>query len=1726
MAKTPYEKLLDKRGNAVRVLQFYEKPVQELDAKSSKAISYATVTLPLIENNFKKYETISEKIEDHDDFKIEDLDPKEETILTIYINMASKLKEIIDETHNLSNLNSTATSNQNQNMHDLKLPPLEIPKFSGRFEEWTTFFDTFSTYVDSSSIANVSKMHYLKNSLTGTALRMIKSLPATDANYKVAWNLLCDRFHNKRAIINACLRIIMDQDSITNPNEHKIRELIDTTTQALQCIETLSVNTDDWSLILVYVIQTKLDKSTLKDWETELKGTHEPPTFERIMEFLETQYRIHDSTSIPSTSYNSKVIASIKTSEKAKWQDKKQQDQCKLCEGPHWLFFCPTFDNWSVVERLKYVNENELCSKCLHAHKNDECRSKYKCKICRGNHNTKLHVQNTNINALKSLSTSSNSKLLATAIVKVKDKSGVYHLLRAFIDQGSEGAVITEKAAQLLNLPRKREHIALTGVDEVSLGMVTSSVRIQVKSVVDDSFSMIVDAYLKRSILSSRLHTTRQNKWQHVQEIPLADPQFLEANRIDLLFGVDIYGLIIENGIRKGKPHEPVAQNSALGWLVFGAMSSEENFNLRINSISIDESLRRFWENEEVKLKPILSEEHQKCVEFCSKTTIKLPNGRIQVSMPFNMDSNKENFLGDSRKMALKRFFQLEKKFERNHEFHERYNEDIQNYIQNEQMSISKSALNEGYYLPHHAVVRENSTTTKQRTVFDASAKTTNGFSLNDRCLNGPTIQPELFDTFTRWRTHKIALTADAEKMYRQFLVPPEDRKYLKILYRFSKNEPIKTYELNTVTFGVKCAPYMAIQATFFLADLEKSTFADAAKRVKTDFYVDDCLSGSHTVESAEELQRQLNGLFKTAHISLRKWASNDLTALNGVPPENRAISPSVELRLDESIKTLGMKWTPITDKLHFTIDMSKLSHKNRITKRQLLSDASKLYDPCGLLSPITIKSKIMMQQIWKEKVDWDDYVSEQTQTEWNVYKNDLPSIESIKLDRWLKVTPNAIVSLHGFCDSSEQAMAALVYVVQKCDNFASSMLICAKTRVAPLSPVTIPRLELNGAVLLANLMNRVAENLNVSKANIHLWTDSSIVLCWLRKHPSTLKTFVSHRVKEIQSLYGENHWRHVRTHENPADIASRGALPSELKDNILWFNGPSWLKLPEKNWPKLLPIAPANIDWEEKPNVHINALTVIQSESEIMLRYDDLIKLLRITSIILRFVYRCKRKETLKYSKLVITADEKDRAKLFWLKYVQSCHFKTELRCLGENRAINDKSSIRDLNPQLNEKGIMILHGRLQYADFSALRKFPVILPAKSHFSNLVIADAHIRSLHGSIHLTLATLRQQYWVLNARNKVKTHIHQCMICYRQKPTPLTQLMAPLPHIKTTPSRAFLHCGMDFAGPFDIKISSRRNATTTKGYFCVFVCMVSKAVHLELVSDLSTQRFIMAFRRFISRRGFCTDVYCDQGSNFKGASNELPLLFLQAENEASIHIQNIFADDRIRFHFNPPNAPHWGGQWESFVKLTKHHLNRMAVSISLTFEDMATALSQIEACINSRPLCALTSDINDLDPLTAGHLLIGSALNLIPEPSLLPLSDNTLDRFQAIQKSVQMFWKRFYVEYLHTMHPRKKWYRPGIELKVNDLVVIIDDNSPPAKWLMGRVIEMHPGEDGYVRMVTLQTKQRDDDYGKRNDGDQNRPKKKPPTLQRPIAKLCKLPLAVSPSLEEAGGCSES
>lgn len=366
-----------------------------------------------------------------------------------------------------------------------------------------------------------------------------------------------------------------------------------------------------------------------------------------------------------------------------------------------------------------------------------------------------------------------------------------------------------------------------------------------------------------------------------------------------------------------------------------------------------------------------------------------------------------------------------------------------------------------------------------------------------------------------------------------------------------------------------------------------------------------------------------------------------------------------------------------------------------------------------------------------------------------------------------------------------------------------------------------------------------------------------------------------------------------------------------------------------------------------------------------------------------------------------------------------------------------------------------------------------------------------HLNTLHGGPELVITMLRRRYWIINMRSAVRLEIHNCIKCYRFNAVRCTQQMGNLPRPRVQVDRPFNHTGIDCAGPINLRMSKGRGAKSYKAYIALFVCLGTKAVHLEAVSDLSTPAFLAAYRRFTSRRGLPQHIHSDNGSNFLGASRIL-------RKEAGMHllkvsedIINEIANSGSVWHFIPPASPHFGGLWEAGIKSMKQHLKKVIGDSTLTFEELSTLLSQIEACLNSRPLCPTTSDPSDNSALTPGHFLIGDALLAPPENITLPLSIHVHTRWQLVQKMRNDFWKRFQHEYLVRLQNRPKWASKSPNLDINDLVLVMDDNLPPCRWVLGRIIKTHSGEDGLVRVVTLKCQSG--------------------TIKRPISKLALLPI---------------
>ncbi|XP_063391892.1 uncharacterized protein LOC134677381 isoform X2 [Cydia fagiglandana] len=781
---------------------------------------------------------------------------------------------------------------------------------------------------------------------------------------------------------------------------------------------------------------------------------------------------------------------------------------------------------------------------------------------------------------------------------------------------------------------------------------------------------------------------------------------------------------------------------------------------------------------------------------------------------------------------------------------------------------------------------------------------------------------------------------------------------------------------------------------------------------------------------------------------------------------------------LSLSLKILGLSWLPKEDTFTFKTSLNDC----RCTKRSILSDIARIFDPLGLLSPVVFFAKYLIQLLWVSGVDWDSEVPIAIAQEWRKFKSQLAEMSSLSIPRRMVVSFVSL-QLHGYCDASEKGYCAVIYcrVVQN-DGSVVVRLCCAKTKVAPLRKCSIPRCDLLTAVLLSDLIVSFTEALKDFHTfdDIHAWSDSTVALPWIRSCPSKWKTFVANRVAHIQENVPPENWHHVSGSDNPADCGSRGLLPADLIQNTLWWAGPTWLSNPQESWPQSEILSDQAASNEQKIYSLVTDSNISLIDN-IMSRSSSLQRILRIFAYCFRFMHNLQ-KSLSKITDPNLSSEEITKVLHFLVKHVQERAFASELRCLLTDKSPHSLSKpMRKLTPFVDERGMLRVGGRLSKGDLSFDVKHPLLLPRDHRLTTLIIEDYHHRFIHPGLQTLQNLLAQEFWVLSARRAINSVISSCMKCFRARPKVASPpIMGNLPSFRINQIKPFSSAAVDYAGPFDTCLARGRGLRTFKSYICVFVCTATKAVHLELASELTTEAYLAALRRFISRRGRCSRLISDQGRNFIGASNMLQEFMAKASRA-----------EQINFVFNPPGSPHFSGLAEAGVKSVKTHLARVVSSQRLTFEEFYTILTQIEAMLNSRPLSPVSSDPNDLSVLTPGHFLTLEPLTILPESNMVDAKLGPLQRWKLLQKIHQDFWRKWHLEYLHTLQQRHKWFDGQKNIVVGTLVLIVNEQCSPMKWKIGRVVQLHPGSDGICRVVTVRTESGE--------------------LKRPIVKLCPLPL---------------
>ncbi|XP_055623062.1 uncharacterized protein LOC129766519 [Toxorhynchites rutilus septentrionalis] len=1727
-----------------------KKFVGEYEADSQRAqisgrLDALNTTFDRFRDSLCILELLSEGKEDDPMDFVQEMGDFEEDYFTLkgFLENQLKPKEFVHE-------------NRSSESRILKLPDIKLPEFSGNILKWFSFYDTFESLVHNNhDLSDVQKFYYLKSTLRGEAFNLIEKISVTSDNYSVALKVLTDRYQNKNVLIRNHIESLFLVEKVKKECPRLLTRLLGDFENNLGILEKLGEKVDGWSSLLVYMITSRLDQATYREWQ-RISEKKRMPTYDELVEFLRNYIMELDALYVDRPTQETKSVP-----QNAAATTSSSRTQCPVCGKAHRLYYCEQFKHMSLDQRTSLVSNIGICANCLFGqHSSANC--KYgSCRECGANHHTLLHnptVETPHVSHKQPFTTSNvvvkidqpaygRSPLLdsihsivsanahsvisrpdhsppaqvflATAVVKVFGPKGNSFLARVLLDNASQPNLMTERFRRLIASRKSPQTLEIAGVGGEVNTVANFSTVATVASRFNNFRVPLEFVVMEKVTNDLPTWTVDTSDWVIPDNIRLADPSFATRGPIDIVIGAQVFFELLRRGHFKIAEEKPILQNSVFEWLVSGRHSERDSATGTVSSCHVttlnelDQRVSRFWELETCHSPSIWSTEEKLCEENFVANVRRNSTGRYVVSLPKNAELVGQ--LGNSLSIATRRFLCLEKRFQHNPELFHQYKAFMDEYLALGHMKLVSSVEdNPGrhFYLPHHAVLKPDSTTTNLRVVFDGSCKTTSGFSLNDLLLKGPTIQDDMISTILRFRTKAVVITADITKMYRQIWVTEDDQSLQQILWRESPSQPIRTYQLTTVTYGTTTAPFLATRCLKQLADDEAANYPAAAPVVRKGFYVDDLMYGFDSLDEAIVASKETSEMLSSAGFPLRKWSSNESVVIEQFPIEFREQSPVLELDPSAPIKALGLLWKPKSDELLFKIP--EWPNDPVSTKRSILSHTCSLFDPLGLLGPVIVSAKILISVLWQSNFGWDDPLPQEYHQRWTEIAGQLSSLQQLSIPRFVLKDKPIAIHLIGFADASLHAYGACVYFrTVSSSGSITVQLMAAKSRVAPSERrrPSLARLELCAAVLLANLQQKVLNAVEI-KCPCFLWSDSTITLHWIDGSPSSWNIFVANRVAEIQQLTESATWLHVRTEDNPADYISRGLTPVAILDNYLWWHGPQWLSQPFTEWPKTAHSwrkqSPPESDLERRKAPLLSAMSSIERDnwlSDCFESYDSLHKVLRVLVYCRRYATICRAKKAGTFPPYsAITPAEIRHVELALIVLMQQEQFPDEYRRLQNKTPISNKSPLRYLRPVMFEgEKIIRVGGRLKNAPIPFDRKHPILLPKNHRFTDLVFLDAHEATLHAGPSYLLAAVRRRFWPIDGRNKARSTVHQCIVCFRNRPTFAQQAMADLPAVRVTPSRPFANIGVDFMGPVYIK--PPRKHDPVKAYICVFICMVTKAVHLELVMSLTTDAFIAALIRFCSRRGYPLNIYCDNATNFVGANRalqELRVLFRSQQHQ--MEVAGYATRQGITFHFIPPRSPSFGGLWEACVKSAKNHLNRVTIDILLTQEEMTTIIIQIEACLNSRPLTPISNDPSDLEPLTPGHFLIGSPLQAVPEPDLTKLPSNRLSRWQNMQRNLQSFWSRWYLEYLPALQRVQRWPGPSPNLSVGDMVLVQEDNHPPTQWPIARVVKTIAGDDKRVRVADVLM------------GDNK-------IYRRSIRKMCPLPQCVDPSTPTESEC---
>ncbi|XP_057294388.1 uncharacterized protein LOC130622946 [Hydractinia symbiolongicarpus] len=1308
----------------------------------------------------------------------------------------------------------------------------------------------------------------------------------------------------------------------------------------------------------------------------------------------------------------------------------------------------------------------------------------------------------------------------------------------AMLDNCSQGTFITDEIVHRLNLTGISSTIVVKTLTSESREDSCLITGLMVEPITRDFKVTIQSCYSRRHLPIDPMEIPTPEKvaeWPHLRHIKHSFHKYDPGIPIGLLIGANCPQALEPIKVIPSDGNGPYGLKTRLGWSLVGPLLRRkgEKQKIRCNRIAVKDSstdkvaalhliqqdelrdvtiegmLKRMYDadfSEMNAFKNIKSDyvsiHDQKFLSLMEKE-VKFVNGKYQLPLPL---INQLPF-PNNKCQALARLKWIKKNLESNSIFKEDYltfmnNLTTQGFAEMVPKQEVKGEPGHVWYIPHHGVYHPRKPG-KIRVVFDCTA-TYKGVSLNGRLMQGPDMTNLLVGILCRFRLEPVAFMADIESMFYQVKVPPNQRDYLRYLWwpDGDTSKDLVDHRMTVHIFGGNSSPSCSNYALKRSGTDNESEFGEeAVKVIMKDFYVDDLLKSVKSIEEAIKIIKSAIQICSKGGFRLTKFISNSREVINSIPTKERAKNiKSLDLK-NESLpieRALGVHWSIEDDKLGFRITMQD----KPLSKRGVLATISSIYDPLGLAAPFLLKGRKIMQNLCKEKTSWDEKISEPLRSAWERWRLDIVLLKKLEVNRCVKPLHFKEIestSLHHFSDASNEGYGTATYLrIRDVEGNVNCCLLLGKSRVAPIKMVSIPRLELTAATVAVKVGVMLKQEMPAVDYECY-WTDSNVVLGYINNESRRFHIFVANRIQQIQENTSLDQWNHVPTHENPADDASRGISLKHVEKSSRWFKGPQFLWEEREAWPAAYDPAKNSVtdDPEFKRSVSV---FVSATDSGILCTFERRIsrlqKCIRVMALVGRFIDILKMKikapshgmtrRSQKASPPVLCVEDLQRAEKCLIKLVQQQHFASEIKALASKEwrqdrrndkikksALKECSKLYKLSPFIDDDGILRVGGRLCNMDEAYQFKYPAILPKESWFSELVLRWCHENTHHSGRGITLQEIQQRgYWIIHINSAVRQLIHHCVRCRILRGRAGQQVMADLPKDRVDACPPFTYCAVDLFGPLVIKPYRK----FVKRYGCLFTCLASRAVHIEVVNTLETDSFILALRRFVARRGNIRTMRSDNGTNFVGTETEFIKALKQMDNAKVKQFLQSVGCDWILWKRNTPAASHMGGVWERQIRSVRAILKDLFNhnGSRLSEESLHTILTEAESIVNSRPLCVeAISDANSATPISPLALLTMKSKVVLPPPgNFEEASLYCRKQWKRAQYVLDMFWRRWKCEYLCSLQTRTKWNKNERNFAAGDIVMVQNEDCERGRWPLARVVAVKTSADGKVRSCSV------------------------------------------------------